>query len=137
MGKPVEVMTPGGLLIPNPEFGTVPSDERIAAAAEALESNGFRALVVDTGQEARLRVAELPEGAEVTTTPREPWSSSAWPKTSKRSGRHQAIRLRLYQMDREMQRREMQVLAAAPEYVVGGVHAVAGPSGGRHSSPVR
>lgn len=41
-----------------------------------------------------------------------------------RSGRYQALRLRLYQMDREMQRREMRQLAAAPEYVVGSAHAV-------------
>ncbi len=46
-----------------------------------------------------------------------------------RSGRYQALRLRLYQMDREMQRREMRQLAAAPEYVVGSVDAYGVPSG--------
>ncbi len=41
-----------------------------------------------------------------------------------RSGRYQPLRLRLYRMDREMQRREMRTLAASPNYVVGSVHAL-------------
>src|SRR2546430_14781904 len=41
-----------------------------------------------------------------------------------RSGRCQPLRLRLYRMDREMQRREMRILAASPDYVVGSVHAL-------------
>jgi hypothetical protein len=43
-----------------------------------------------------------------------------------RSGRYQPLRLRLYRMDREMQRREMGALAASPDYVVGSVHALTG-----------
>jgi hypothetical protein len=34
------------------------------------------------------------------------------------------LRLRLYRMDREMQRRELRILAASPDYVVGSVHAL-------------
>jgi hypothetical protein len=34
---------------------------------------------------------------------------------TERSGRYQALRLRLYQMDREMQRREMRQLAATAD----------------------
>src|SRR5207244_12554095 len=41
-----------------------------------------------------------------------------------RSGRYHPLRLRLYQMDREMQRDEMRSMAASPAYVVGSVHAV-------------
>ena len=41
-----------------------------------------------------------------------------------RSGLYQALRPRLYQMDREMQRREMRQLSAAPDWLVGSVHAV-------------
>jgi hypothetical protein len=41
-----------------------------------------------------------------------------------RSGLYQPLRPRLYQMDREMQGREMRLLAAAPDFVVGSVHAV-------------
>jgi hypothetical protein len=41
-----------------------------------------------------------------------------------RSGLYQPLRPRLYQMDREMQGREMRQLAASPDWVVGSVHAV-------------
>jgi hypothetical protein len=123
--EPVEALAPGGLLVPSREFGVLASDERIAAVAEALERNGFRAFVVDTGQEARLRVHQLlPDGAEVYNNTSRTLESIGIADDIERSGRYQPIRLRLYQMDREMQRREMRVLAAAPEYVVGSVHAV-------------
>lgn len=125
MARPVEGLTPGGLLVPNAEFGALASDARIVAAAEALERNGFRALVVDTGQEARLQVRELlPDGAEVFNNTSRTLESIGVAEDVERSGRYQALRLRLYQMDREMQGREMRVLAAAPDYVVGSVHAV-------------
>jgi hypothetical protein len=125
VADPVEALTTGAPPVPNPEFGVLVPDERIAAAAEALERNGFRALVVDTGQEARLRVHQLlPDGAEVYNNTSRTLESIGIADDIERSGRYQPIRLRLYQMDREMQRREMRVLAAAPEYVVGSVHAV-------------
>jgi hypothetical protein len=41
-----------------------------------------------------------------------------------RSGLYQPLRPRLYQMDREMQAREMRQLVAAPDFVVGSAHAV-------------
>src|SRR6202044_3885751 len=41
-----------------------------------------------------------------------------------RSGRYEPLRLRLFQMDREMQARELRTLAASPDYVVGSVHAL-------------
>jgi hypothetical protein len=123
--NPVEAPAPSALPVPNPEFGVLVSDERIAAAAEALERNGFRAFVVDTGQDARLLVSQLlPGGAEVFNNTSRTLESIGIAEDIERSGRYQAIRLRLYQMDREMQRREMRVLGAAPEYVVGSVHAV-------------
>src|SRR2546425_10818777 len=40
------------------------------------------------------------------------------------SGLYQPLRPRLYRMDREMQGREMRQLSAAPDWVVGSVHAV-------------
>src|SRR5439155_27095426 len=125
VADPVEALAPGAPPIPNPEFGVPASDERIAAAAEALGRNGLSALVVDTGEEARLRVHELlPDRAEVFNNTSRTLESIGIAEDIERSGRYQAIRLRLYQMDREMQRREMRVLASAPQYVVGSVHAV-------------
>ena len=125
MAEPIASLAPGGLLIPNPEFSVLASDQRIAAAAGALESNGIRALVVDDGREARLRVRELiADGAEVFNNTSRTLESIGVAEDIERSGRYRALRLRLYQMDREMQGREMRQLVAAPDYVVGSVHAV-------------
>jgi len=110
---------------PNPEFAELASCERIRATAEALERNGVRALVVDTGHDARRRVLELlPEGAEVFNATSRTLESIGIAEEIERSGRYRAVRPRLYQMDRVMQGREMRKEAAAPDYLVGSVHAV-------------
>jgi thioredoxin reductase len=45
--------------VPNLEFAQLASHDRILATAAALEQNGIRALVVDTGQDARRQVLQL------------------------------------------------------------------------------
>jgi hypothetical protein len=125
VAEPVAAVASDGAPIPNPEFAELASDERIDVAAAALERNGIRAIVVDSGQEARVRVSELlVDGAEVFNNTSRTLETIGVAEDIERSGRYQALRLRLYRMDREMQRREMRQLAAAPEYVVGSVHAV-------------
>jgi LUD domain len=116
---------PGELPAPNPEFSELASEERIEATAAALERNGVRAVVVGTGEEARRQVRSLlADGAEVFNNTSVTLESIGVAEDIERSGRYQATRLRLYQMDREMQKREMRMLAAAPDFVVGSVHAV-------------
>jgi L-lactate utilization protein LutC len=110
---------------PNPEFAELASDERIDTAARALRSNGIGALVVATGQEARNRVLGLlPDGAEVFNNSSRTLETIGVAADIERSGRYRPIRLELYQMDREMQAREMRKLAAAPDFVVGSAHAL-------------
>ena len=107
------------------DFSELASDERIASAAAALERNGVRAVVVAAGGEARSLVRSLlVEGAEVFNNTSRTLETIGVADDIERSGRYQSLRLRLYQMDREMQQHEMRMLAAAPEYVVGSVHAV-------------
>jgi len=110
---------------PNLEFAKLASDDRILATAAALEQNGIRALVVDTGQDARRQVLELlPEGVEVFNATSRTLETIGVAEEVERSGRYRAVRPRLYQMDRVMQGREMRKAAAAPDYLVGSVHAV-------------
>lgn len=108
-----------------PEFSEVASDERIASAVAGLERNGIKAFVVGSAGEARDLVRTLlPEGAEVFNNTSRTLESTGIADDIERSGRYQPLRLRLYQMDREVQRREMRVLGASPEYVVGSAHAL-------------
>lgn len=112
-------------LAPNREFSILAADERIDATAAALSAHGFETLVVDTGAEARAAVLErIPEGSEVFNNTSVTLESIGVAADVERSGRYRPIRLQLYQMDREMQRREMRQIAASPDFVVGSAHAV-------------
>ena len=107
------------------EFSRVASREQILAVAQALEGNGITTSVVDSGEEARQAVRSLlPVGAEVYNNTSRTLETVGIAEDIESSGLYQPLRLRLYQMDREMQGREMRQLAAAPDWVVGSVHAV-------------
>ncbi len=107
------------------EFAQLSSTDRLAAVADALEDNGIRALVVQSGDEARQAVTSLlPQGAEVFNNTSRTLEAIGVADEIERSGRYEPLRVRLFQMDREMQAREMRIIAAAPDYVVGSVHAV-------------
>src|SRR4029077_3503962 len=101
------------------------SDEQIDEAASALERNGITGVVVDSGDQARDAVRSIvPIGAEVFNNTSRTLEAIGVAEDIERSGLYQPLRPRLYQMDREMQGREMRQLGAAPDYVVGSVHAV-------------
>jgi LUD domain len=107
------------------EFAELASGERIAETAAALERNGIRPLLAATGADARGLVRSLlTDGAEVYNDTSRTLEAIGVAGDIERSGRYQPLRLRLYRMDREMQRREMRALAASPDYVVGSVHAL-------------
>jgi len=107
------------------EFAGLASEKEIDQAASALERNGIKSFAVDTGEQARDTVLSiLPIGAEVFNNTSRTLEAIGVAEDIERSGRYQPLRPRLYQMDREMQAREMRLLAAAPDFVVGSAHAV-------------
>jgi hypothetical protein len=107
------------------EFGQLPPRAQIDAVSEALSHHGVKSFVVDSGVEAQRAVLSiLPVGAEVYNNTSRTLEVIGLADDIERSGRFQPLRLRLYQMDHEMQRREMRQLAAAPDFVVGSAHAV-------------
>src|SRR5258708_6355480 len=98
----------------SPEFAELASGERIATAAAALEHNGIRSLLADTGADARDLVGSLlADGAEVYNNTSQTLEATGVADEIERSGRYQPLRLRLYRIDREMQQREVRALAAA------------------------
>jgi hypothetical protein len=106
-------------------FSRVAPMEQLRAVASALEGNGITCIVVGSGHEAREAVrAILPVGAEVYNNTSSTLEVIGVAEDIERSGQYQALRPRLYQMDREMQAREMRQLAASPDWVVGSAHAL-------------
>src|SRR5260370_17779725 len=117
------VASPGAAV--SSEFSELASDEQIAKAAAALERNGVRSLLAATGADARGLVDSLlVDEAEVYNNTSQTLEATGVADDIERSGRYQPLRLRLYRMDREMQRREMRTLAASPDYVIGSAHAL-------------
>jgi len=107
------------------EFSLSASKGKILAVAGALESNGISCTVVDSAEEARAAVQSiLPVGAEVYNNTSRTLELVGLAEDIERSGKYQPLRPRLYQMDREMQGREMRQLSASPDWVVGSVHAL-------------
>jgi len=107
------------------EFAELASDKQLDAAAAALERNGISSSVVASGEQARDAVSSIiPIGAEVFNNTSHTLESIGIAEDIERSGLYQPLRPRLFQMDREMQAREMRQLAATPDYVVGSVHAL-------------
>jgi hypothetical protein len=107
------------------EFARLAPEHRIRAALEALERNGITTHFVDADEEARNLVRSiLPPGVEVYNNTSRTLEVIGVAEDIERSGRYQPLRPRVYQMDRQMQGREMRQLSAAPDWVVGSVHAV-------------
>jgi hypothetical protein len=107
------------------EFGQLAPEQRIRSTRAALERNGFAARFADSGEEAREAVQSLlPVGAEVYNNTSRTLEVIGVAEDIERSGRYQPLRPRLYQMDREMQGRELRQISASPDWVVGSVHAV-------------
>ncbi len=107
------------------EFSRMASHEQIRAVAEALERNGITCTMVDSAEEARTAVRSIiPVGAEVYNNTSRTLEVIGVAEDIERSGQYQPLRPRLYQMDRQMQGREMRQLSASPDWVVGSVHAL-------------
>jgi hypothetical protein len=107
------------------EFSNLASEQRLRSVAEALGRNGINVSLVGSGEEARDAVrSALPIGAEVYNNTSRTLEVIGVAEDVERSGLYQPLRPRLYQMDREMQSREMRQLTASPDCVVGSVHAV-------------
>jgi LUD domain len=101
------------------------TEESIQRAAGALAGNNIEVVVVDDGAAARERVlAMLPDGAEVYTAKSKTLEDIGVFAAVNESGNYDAVRPRYLKMDRATQAREIRKLMAAPDYIVGSVHAV-------------
>jgi LUD domain len=112
-------------LVPNREFAVPARRERLERAAAALKANGIEAAVADDLEQAkRLVLEQLPEGAEVHEGASVTMETIGVTAEVEQSGRYDAVRPRIWAMDRATQLRDMRKLGAGPDYVTGSAHAV-------------
>lgn len=106
-------------------FATVASAQSVERTAAALEENGITVLRAGNAAEAKRVVLDLiPEGAQVHHGASETLESSGITAELENSGRYDAIRPRIWSMDRKTQADEIRRLTAAPDVMLGSVHAI-------------
>lgn len=103
---------------------TAPTD-LIEDVATALRSHNIEAIVVETGVEARTTVlGMIPDGSEVHSGKSRTLDDIGLYAELAESGRYDALRPRMFAMDRTTQGREIRKLVGAPDVMVGSVAAV-------------
>ena len=106
-------------------FSRQASDNRIQRAADALEANGMHVLVAENGDEARRMFFELvPDGSEVFLGASVTLEVLGIKEAIDKSGKYDAVRTKMFSMNRETQAREIRKLGGAPDYAAGSVQAV-------------
>jgi hypothetical protein len=106
-------------------WGTKADDVRVQRTIAALEANGISALRAADLAEAKRRVLDLiPDGSEVHSGASQSLEVSGVLAEIETSGRYEPLRPRIWSMDRKTQADEMRRLAAAPDVMLGSVHAV-------------
>ena len=112
-------------LVPNKEFAHMATDAQIERTVKALEANNIHVLVAENGAEAkRLFFELLPEGSEVFLGASVTLETLGIKDEIDKSGKYDAIRPKMFAMDRATQGREIRKLGGAPDYAAGSVHAV-------------
>ena len=109
----------------NTTFAKFATDEQIERTMKALEANGIHALIAENAEEAKRLFFELvPDGSEVFLGSSVTLEQLGIKDEIDASGRFDALRPKMFAMNRETQGREIRKLGGAPDYAAGSVHAV-------------
>ena len=106
-------------------FGTLSDDARVQRTAAALEANGIKVLRAAGSAEAKRIVLDLlPEGTQIHHGASQTLEETGIIEAIEKSGRYEHLRPRLWSMDRKTQADDIRRLGAAPDVMLGSVHAV-------------
>jgi hypothetical protein len=106
-------------------FATVVDDARVTRTAAALEANGIRVLRAANAADAKPIVLRLiPDGSQVHSGASQSLEVSGIIDEIEGSARYDALRPRIWSLDRDTQSDEIRRLSAAPDVMLGSVHAI-------------
>jgi hypothetical protein len=106
-------------------FATTPDDDRVQRTVAALEANGmtvFRAADASAAREIVLGL--IPDGSQVHHGASQSLEVTGIVDEIEKSGRYEPLRPQIWSMDRATQANEIRRLSAAPDVMLGSVHAV-------------
>ncbi|MGC1376348.1 MAG: LUD domain-containing protein [Anaerolineales bacterium] len=113
------------LVAPNTAFATLASDEQIEHTARSLEANGIHTLIAETAADAKRLFFELiPDGSEIFLGASVTLESLGIRDEVDKSGRFDALRPKMFAMNRQTQGNEIRKLGASPDFAAGSVQAV-------------
>lgn len=113
------------VLVPDRSFARLASEDQIARTALALEANNIHTLVAENGGEAKRLFFELvPDGSEVFLGASVTLEKLGIKEEIDKSGRFDALRPKIFAMNRETQGKEIRKLGGTPDFAAGSVHAV-------------
>src|SRR5437588_510032 len=107
------------------DFASPPSEETIQRVAQRMRERNLEVVVVGDDDQARKVVLErLPEGAEVHSGKSKTLQDAGIFDAIHDVSRYDALRPRMFKMDRATQAREIRKLIAGPDYMLGSVNAI-------------
>lgn len=109
----------------NRGFATLADDRQVRRTTAALEGNGFTVLRAANAAAARdIVLGLIPDGAQVNHGASETLDVTGITEAVDHSGRYDVVRPQIWSMDRATQGDEIRRLSAAPDMMLGSVHAV-------------
>jgi L-lactate utilization protein LutC len=107
------------------EFGTLASEARVTRAAASLEANGISVLrAADAAEAKRVVLRLIPAGSQVHHGASLSLEASGIIDAIENSERFDPVRPRIGALDRKTEADEIRRLSAAPDVMLGSVHAV-------------
>ncbi len=107
------------------DYASPVAEETIQQAAQRMRERNIEVVVVDDGDQARKVVLErLPEGVEVHSGKSKTLQDSGIFDAIHDASRYDALRPRVFKMDRQTQAREIRKLISGPDFMLGSVNAV-------------
>jgi len=107
------------------DFARPAPEETIQRVAQRMRERNIEVVVVDDGDQARKVVLErLPEGAEVHSGKSKTLLDAGIFDAIQDASRYDALRPRIFKMDRQTQAREIRKLISGPDFMLGSVNAI-------------
>src|SRR2546425_11049279 len=106
-------------------WGTLADDVRVKRTIAALEANGINVLRASDAAEAKQIVLDLiPDASQVHQGASQTLDVVGITEEIEKSGRYEPLRPQIWSMDRKTEGDEIRRLGAAPDVMLGSVHAV-------------
>lgn len=107
------------------DFNQLATEEVLQKTKQALEKNGFRVIISETGAEAKTALLGLlPEGSKVMTNTSTTMDQIGATEAINASGKYVALHEQILKMDREKEGERIKEIRSVPDYATGSFHAV-------------